>query len=365
MSAEVEQAAASKGTKRRGGDPSFVPKRQRSHGELLSKINVSLWGETLSALDRDQRRSKVQQVLDQATADILPQLVLKHDGSRIIELCLKFGSPEQKEWVLQQLKGKLVHLSSDKYGRHVVLKLIKYGNAAMHREVFEELRTRIRRLAVNKDAAEVVDFFWRECASEREKRLLMRAWYGREFELEIFEEKKEDLPVSLKELIAGVDEAKAKVILGNLRKFVSRLNEKGIASTSMAHTALNDYFENASLEDCTTLAAELNESILALCQTREGVKAAVTTIALSSAKDRKVIVKSLKGHIAEMAVDGDGFLFLAVALLVIDDTTLSNKFVSLVLLCSSSELARLLLKSVPASLRSSAVLMDPSLFSLF
>lgn len=62
----------------------------------------------------------------------IPELANHHSASRVIQWCLKEGSPADKARLTGEVKSNIVALSKSKYGRHVVQKLI---NVASKEEV--------------------------------------------------------------------------------------------------------------------------------------------------------------------------------------------------------------------------------------
>jgi len=62
-------------------------------------------------------------------------------------------------------------------------------------------------------------------------------------------------------------------------------------------------------------------------QTKEGLKLAISCLKYGSAKERKKIIKSLKGHIMKLALNDFGCLFLISIISIVDDTKLISKIV--------------------------------------
>lgn len=51
-----------------------------------------------------------------------------HSASRVIQWCLKEGSPADRSQLLGEVKANIVELSKSKYGRHVVQKIISMAS---------------------------------------------------------------------------------------------------------------------------------------------------------------------------------------------------------------------------------------------
>jgi pumilio family protein 6 len=51
---------------------------------------------------------------------------MKHDSSRIIQTCLKYGDLEMRLKIHKELKGCFVDLSKSQYAKNIILKLMEY-----------------------------------------------------------------------------------------------------------------------------------------------------------------------------------------------------------------------------------------------
>jgi len=56
---------------------------------------------------------------------------LWHDFYRDIQICLKFGDPEQIAKIHQEVKGNIVDLAKDNHATHVIQKLLKCVNISI------------------------------------------------------------------------------------------------------------------------------------------------------------------------------------------------------------------------------------------
>jgi hypothetical protein len=168
----------------------------------------------------------------------------------------------------------------------------------------------------------VVDFFWRRLSNERQKRLLLRPFYGREFEL--FAPVDNENPPSLDEIIKA-EPHKSTNILHNIFTFLNRSSEKGLLESGLFHRLLLEYLSHAQFDQIRSITEEVSEHCKLLLQTKDGVRCVVKMLQYGTAKDRKHIVKSFKDYVIEMATDSEGYLALLSALSVVDDTILLSK----------------------------------------
>lgn len=169
------------------------------------------------------------------------------------------------------------------------------------------------------------------------------------------------MPANLAAALAGADAAKRRATLARLAATLTPVVEKGMLDPVLVHryvfvcgkrggerarprpvsvsshhpppstttpSLLADYLTAAPLPATADLVTSLcTPSLLRIVHTPTGAAAAATTLARATAKDRKHAVKAMKGHAATMARDEWGGAVLAVALAVVDDTSLLGKVV--------------------------------------
>lgn len=54
----------------------------------------------------------------------LHELASNHTASRVIQFCAKYGGPEERKAIVEEIRANIVDMSKSKYGRHLVKKLI-------------------------------------------------------------------------------------------------------------------------------------------------------------------------------------------------------------------------------------------------
>ncbi len=79
------------------------------------------------------------------------------------------------------------------------------------------------------------------------------------------------------------------------------------------------------MESMRNLAESMKEKLPSLLASSKGLFVACASISLLDAKDRKVIVKSLKDVLKEMLTNKISHLFIIHLLNNLDDTTISKK----------------------------------------
>lgn len=71
--------------------------------------------------------------------------------------------------------------------------------------------------------------------------------------------------------------------------------------------------------------SQTGEAVLRMVHTHEGSAAACMVLSYGTPRDRKRLVRAMKGHVGAMAGDEWGHVALCCALAVVDDTALTGK----------------------------------------
>ncbi|CAL5393374.1 unnamed protein product [Camellia sinensis] len=198
---------------------------------------------------------------------------------------------------IQKMKGKIPEIASS----HVSSRVLQYCSQAERDVVVAQLRPHFLTLACNTYAvhlvkkmldnasknqlAEFISFLHGHVAS------LLRHMVG---------------SVVLADVISKLGLQKASV-LGYMSSLFQPILEKGIVDHSIIHKALMEYFS--------------------IADKMEGSRIAMLCIKHGSAKERKKIIKGMKGHVGKIAHDQYGSMVLACILSIVDDTKLVTKVV--------------------------------------
>lgn len=216
--------------------------------------------------------------------------------------------------------------------------------------VVEELRGNVKRLIRHPEASWIMDDIYRSIASQQQKALLLREWYGPEFVVfENAKNKKTTSPTDdsttaeLSEILAQHPEKRAP-IMSHLREMTNQLVQKKTTGFTILHDALLQYFLNLKpgspeITEILSMLHDDEEGDLQknLAFTKSGSRLLCLCLAHGSSKDRRGILKFFKTHIRLMASDQYGHTVLLTAYDVIDDTVMTAKAIFPELLCKDVE----------------------------
>jgi hypothetical protein len=120
--------------------------------------------------------------------------------------------------------------------------------------------------------------------------------------------------------------SKASAILDHMKDLVHRFIDKGLLAFTYVHILLWEYIRELtclpakSLKGMAELITAVADNILPLLTTKPGSKSACIIISYSSPKERKRIIKAMKGHVMELAMHHASHLALMRLVEVTDDT---------------------------------------------
>jgi pumilio family protein 6 len=97
---------------------------------------------------------------------------------------------------------------------------------------------------------------------------------------------------------------------------------------SLTHRLLNEYTTICNADQRDELFEAVRDRCLELVHTKDGVRVAMQILWASTAKQRKLIVRAMKGLAVKSAIDECGSLFLMALFATLDDTILLNKCIT-------------------------------------
>nr|CAH8865976.1 unnamed protein product [Trichobilharzia regenti] len=351
--------------------------KSKKHSEVVMQL-LPIW-EQFRRIDfsKEKRCQRIQEVL-KVSKNIIPDLCMAHDTSRILEDCVKHGTESQRWEIFGELHKKFVVLAKSRYARFVLLKLMKYGDKQHRLEMFKAFRGRIQRLTQHRFASEIIDTLYNDYATATQRNEMIQEFYGNRHALRLGEHESYNLEDTLK-----LHPDKSEVILNNLTVILINLVTKGLNKFSIVQHLLLEYLNSAftfskapassssssstsgvtSTEkpsttdlsqsnaavvpvlidesiDCkvslpksfndnftTLLEALIDGQLVPMLHTREGVRCALKILWACNPQKRKLLIKGLKTCIKNIAFNEHGHLFIIGLIDAVDDIVLLQKTV--------------------------------------
>lgn len=321
---EVDEEKAQKTKESRAEQKRLKDERKkgRQHGEKIQHIK-KLWEQlrVKSGITPEARKKLVDGIWDQ-THDIIKDLVLKHDSTRVIQTIFKYADKEKRLAITKALKGSYVELAKSSYGKYLLVKILHYGSKEVRDGVLNELHGNFRKLMRHKEGAYVIEDAYRDYSTAAQKRQIVREFYGSEFA--VFKDQKDTR--TLKDIIAENPD-KRPFLMKNLKGTIESAVLKGSIGFTIIHAAMLEYVRNidpnsSEREDFIDL---ITEQFAEVVHTNEGSQVASIVFSMATAKERKGLVRSLRSFASKCCEDEYGQYVMLALFNTVDDTVLVTK----------------------------------------
>lgn len=273
-----------------------------------------------------QVRERLSNEIWDLAKDVIYDLVLKHDASRVVQTLVKYSPKDRRDKIVLALKGNYYKLATSSYGKYLLVKLLHYGSKESRELIVDELHGKLRKLMRHKEGAYVVEDLFVLYSTADQKQQMIREFWGAEYA--VFKDSGKGKTVL--EVVSESAEKK-QLIMANLSGTITASVEKGSTGFQILHAAMKEYvsilvsdtekFDKQIREFIELLADQMAE----LVHTQEGSEIASTLIALANAKERKNIIKSLKAHGEKLIRNDYGNSVLITLFMTVDDTVLVHK----------------------------------------
>lgn len=271
-------------------------------------------------------RDKLSNEIWELAKDVIYDLVLKHDASRVVQTLIKYSPKDRRDMIVKSLKGNYYKLATSSYGKYLLVKLLHYGSKESRELIVNELHGKLRKLMRHKEGAYVVEDLFVLYSTSEQRQQMIREFWGAEYA--VFKESGKGKTVL--EVVAESAE-KRQLIMANLSGTITASVEKGSTGFQILHAAMKEYVSIlvGDVEKNDTqirgFIELLADQFAELVHTQEGAEVASTLIALANAKERKNIIKSLKSHGEKLIKNEFGNSVLITLFMTVDDTVLLHK----------------------------------------
>eukprot|EP00899_Mesostigma_viride_P022877 jgi/Mesvir1/3774/Mv08221-RA.1 len=292
----------------------------------LAKDAVSVWEKLrLHNLENAERARLVSLLLEKLKGKLL-QVATNHKTSRVLQSILKYGKPEDINAVWVELKPHLLELSISPYGHFLVTKLIDYAKKDMKETFLSCFHGKVVKLMRHPCGSAVVEHFYHQ-GNAAEKQALVMEFYSHEFRL--FKGIQVAGKGRLSELMgAAASPAERFKMVQHLAICLQPIIEKGIVDHTVVHRLLAEYIPYAREGGMRDLLEALaGPTLLRIIHTKDGAHVGLSLVHAGTAKDRKKIVKAMKGYAVKISTDEYGHMVIMKVFDVVDDTNLVKKMV--------------------------------------
>lgn len=327
-------------------------KKKRKPNYNLEKELASLWEKMRCRnVSKEERSKLISEALRRMNGKFL-DTASSHVSARVLQTCVKYCSQTEREMVFEELRPHLLTLSRKKYAVHLVNKLLDSATKKQLEAFISSLHGQVSSLLRHTVGSAVVDHAYQLAKGSQKQRLLMEMYST---ELQLFKDLTLGNSGRLVDVISKIGLQKS-AVLQHMTSVIQPILEKGILDYSIIHTVLLEYFTIADKSSATDVIqqmlplltqeiTDIDETrhaskksklkknrtkiplLVRMVSTRDGLKVGILCVKHGSAKERKKIVKGIKEHVRNLALDQHGSILLTFILSVVDDTKLVSKTV--------------------------------------
>ncbi|KAK5851670.1 hypothetical protein PBY51_023207 [Eleginops maclovinus] len=312
-------------------------KDSRQHAERKDMFDIirqckRLWGDLRRKKCDKELKTKLMQELHDLIRGKIKQMAFAHDSVRVLQCFTQFGNHEQREQVFEELKDDIIALCKSQYGKHVVKKMLMYGNKELVAAVMKTFKGHVRSMLRHAAASSIIEYAYNDKAVLAQRLMLTEELYGNTYTI------CRSGVCNTIEKVAEANPDKLTNIIEEMKQTLTPMAQKEqVIKHSLVHKVFLDYFLFASEKQRSEMIESIRESVVYMAHTHDGARVAMNCLWFGTAKDRKVIIKTMKTYMVKFATGEFGHLVLLAMFDCVDDTKLVKQAVLSEILLSLDE----------------------------
>uniref|UniRef100_A0A8C5GU48 PUM-HD domain-containing protein n=1 Tax=Gouania willdenowi TaxID=441366 RepID=A0A8C5GU48_GOUWI len=278
-------------------------KKNRQEAERKDMFQIicqskRVWGDLRrKKCDSDQKKKLMNDLQDLIKGKI-KQMAFAHDSVRVLQCFIQFGSHEQRQQVFEDLKDDIVGLCKSQYGRHVVKKLLMYGNKELVASVIQTFKGHVRSMLRHAAASSIIEYAYNDKAVLAQRLQLTDELYGTTFAV-----CKSTVCNTIEQVLESNPD-KLNSIIDEMKQILTPMAQKEqVIKHSLVHKVFLDYFLFSPDKPKTEMIESIRESVVYMAHTHDGARVAMHCLWHGTAKDRKVIIKTMKTYMVKFATE--------------------------------------------------------------
>ncbi|XP_054467942.1 pumilio homolog 3 [Anoplopoma fimbria] len=312
-------------------------KKSRQHAERKDMFQIicqckQVWGDLRRKKCDNDLKKKLMTDLHDLVRGKIKQMAFAHDSVRVLQCFIQFGSHEQRKEVFEELKDDIIDLCKSQYGKHVVKKMLMYGNKELVAVVMQKFKGHVRQMLRHVAASSIIEYAYNDKAVLAQRLMLTEGLYGNTFTI------CKSTVCNTIEKVAEANPDKLNNIIDEMKQILTPMAAKEqVIKHSLVHKVFLDFFLFAPDKPRTEMIESIRESVVYMAHTHDGARVAMHCLWHGSAKDRKVIIKTMKTYMVKFATGEFGHLVLLAMFDCVDDTKLVKQAVLSEILLSLDE----------------------------
>ena len=324
------------------GEPRFV-KQNKTQIDPTTKEMRSLYNKLMQNTKSD-KSLLIKKILS-IIGEKYENYCYKHDGCRVLQGCLKYGTKEQKNKIIKGLMPFLFKIICGKYSIYLGNKIFKYSDNEQKKIILEEIikPNFINLLKYSGGITFTKTIFMYSNTNYQDEliNLYIKDYFKIPLDkIKLLKEsdikennKNKDDNIEMKE-----EEKKENIIIDNSEKNVETDNiikkikehlekqlEKNINKNFIFHGFLNKIFDYLDEKTQIYITELFDDDISFFLDSYYGYELIMKMYSISSAKTRKKIIKYVRDNMDTFLTDEKGTYFIIKIILFTDDTVSVNK----------------------------------------
>uniref|UniRef100_A0A672JRG6 PUM-HD domain-containing protein n=1 Tax=Salarias fasciatus TaxID=181472 RepID=A0A672JRG6_SALFA len=262
----------------------------------------------------------------------LLHMAFAHDAVRVLQCFIQFGSHEQRREVFEEIKDDVITLSKSQYGRHVVKKLLMYGNKELVASVIQTFKGHVRPMLRHAAASSIIEYAYNDKAVLAQRLLLTDDLYGNTYAV------CKTAECNTIEKVAAANPDKLKGIMDEMKQILTPMAQKEqVIKHSLVHKVFLDFFLLAPEKQRTEMIESIRESVVYMAHTHDGARVAMHCLWHGTAKVCTHTHTRTHTHTHTLYNGEFGHLVLLAIFDCVDDTKLVKQAVLSEILSSLDE----------------------------
>nr|XP_049595230.1 pumilio homolog 3 isoform X5 [Syngnathus scovelli] len=309
-------------------------RQQADRKDMYQIINQAkqVWGDLRMKKCESDLKRKLMKDLHDLIRGKYKEMAYAHDSVRVLQCFIQWGSHEQRQEVFDALKDDVVALCKSQYGKHVVKKLLMYGNKELVAAVMQTFKGNVRPMLRHAAASAIIEYAYNDKAVLAQRLMLTEELYGNAFAI---------CKSSVCNTIDKVVEAnpdKLHHIINDMKQILTPMAQKEqVIKHSLVHKVFLDFFLLSPAKERAEMIESIREAVVYMAHTHDGARVAMHCLWHGTTKDRKVIIKTMKTYMVKFATGEFGHLVLLAIFDCVDDTKLVKQAVLSELMSSLDE----------------------------
>lgn len=265
------------------------------------------------------------------------EFCFKHDGCRILQGSIKYGTVDQRALIISKLIPLLYDIINGKYSIYLSAKIFKYANMNQRNEIMKNvLVPNYKKLLKFSGGISFMRFVFMYSHSNYQEQLINM--YFDEYLKIPFQKikdnfdhgthKNEDEDVEMKNeniIVEKAESFESEDIREKIKTHLEKQLENGVSKNYIFHGFLNKVFDYLDEKTQVYISELFDDDFMPFLNNNYGFKLACKLYAVAGAKTRKKVIKLIRENINDLITSDNGTYFIIKIILFTDDTKIIEK----------------------------------------